>query len=246
MKRQLISSAGGLVLLAFAGSSFAATPGPADVKAVVGNLGPAVQTLAQGLQNTATTLANTQSAVQTSAALGSTVANTASALVAGAPNLGAAGLLPLVANAEIQSTLHPILNAIDNPTSANFKAALAPQDLNTIVGNLQGVPFALIEGAGETSFNPYGSGLRWAGIGFLQGNPKAAVLGTAAAIIVPAKTLVAGTNYQPLGILLQVSGIGLNLAATPVFHKLQGPAGKLAAAGAPLTTPIVGILKKGF
>lgn len=249
MKRYLLSFVAAFALI---GTASAGTLGPADVEAIAGNLGPTVEALADGLGNTVnnliiTTIANGQpSAVQTSADLGNTVVGTASALIAGAPNLGAAGLLPLVANSAIQQTLHPILNAIDNPTSANIQAALALDDLNTIAKNLEGVPFAALEGPGATSFNPYGGGLREAAIGVLQGNVKSAVLGGDGAVIFPGKLLVTGTNYQPIGFLLQIGGIALNIAGTPVFAQLQGPATQLATAGAPVTDPVVGILQAGF
>src|SRR5699024_498638 len=139
MKRYLLSFVAAFAFVGV-GTASAGTPGPAGLAAIANNLGPTVEALADGLGNTAndiitTTQANGQpSAVQTSADLGTTLVNTGSALIAGAPNLAAAGLLPLVANSSIQQTLHPVLNAIDNPTTANIKAALAlEQNSNAIL-----------------------------------------------------------------------------------------------------------------
>lgn len=253
MQRYLLIA---LISLGFSASALAVTPGPADVEAIANNLGPTVDALAHGLGHTANdmitgiTTNGQPSAVQTSANLGNTLVSTGSALIAGAPNLAAAGLLPLVANSAIQQTLSPYLTAIDDPTSANIMAALAPNDLTTITQNLGDVPEAVVDGSGTSAFAPYGNGLRAAGVYLLEGQvsglSNGAAIDAVSGVAFAVMKLVAGTNLQPAYPLVAVGGLGVLLATNGQLEQLDGPVGQIGGLITRPPNPIMTALKNGF
>lgn len=243
MKHQLLIT---LAAFALAGTANAQTPTPQDVEAIGNNLGPAVNALASGLGNTAETLLTTQSAVQTSAALGTTVVNTGTALVQGTSQAFTLPLALNVNNGALQQLGNPLFTAIDDPTAANLQNALDPNDLTTIANNLQPALVAVVNGDYiDPQFQPNGTGGKQFLINLLQGKIYTGIINQGAAyngltsVLAPVSTLVQGTQPgNALNTALAIDTFAILIAGAPVLEQIQPVAKQLADAGAPLTGPL--------
>lgn len=221
-----------------------------DVTIILGNLEATTEALSMGLEDTLTTLAETQSAVDTSAALGDTAVDTGSALVAGTEQFGALGLGLLLGNNAVQTNLNPFLTAIDDPTEENINNAFNPEDLNTIASNLENVPDALIEGT------PFGgnTGLKDGVIALLEGDLIAdpplffgpsAVTSPLLGLTAASNTLFEGTNYGQAGGSANLPGtLGITTlvvagATGGQLEELEENVAPLFEAAEPLTTPLI-------
>lgn len=115
-----------------------------DVTVILGNLDSTGEALVTGLQDTASTLAETQSAVAVSAALGDTVTNAGIALVDGTEQFAHVGPDLVRLNGDIQRNVNPFAALIDEPSQKNLDAAFKREDLTQIGENLSFVDDALL------------------------------------------------------------------------------------------------------
>lgn len=251
MKRYLLI---GLLTFGFAGTTSA--QGPEDVQAILENLQPATEDLAAGLESTATTLAETQSAVATSAALGDAVVTTSSTLVQDSPALGNLAFGAQLMNQAVQQNLNPFLAAMDEPSQENLNNAFNPDDLATIAGNLEDTPQALWEGTFTAGNN---QGLQDASIALLEGNlvdtalipGPSAVSSPGFAVASASYVLLDGTNYGGvLGddsagfpVTIALANTVANGAVAPQLVPVEEGLAPVFDAAAPATDPVIAELE---
>lgn len=217
-----------------------------DLQIVAGNADEAVTALLEGVQGAIDVLVDTQSAVQTSAALGDAVVAAGSALVANTEQFGALGFGFVVINGGVQTVLAPYLGAIDDPSTAGDALSTLAADLSTILGRLGAGVDGLLHGDG------FGGGVTQAVAEALRGNliagPGFGAIGVPATVGnlfngtgVGLSTLVAGTSLEaiviPVAILLLVGAIGagdyivqLQDALAPAFDALADVTEPIAVA----------------
>lgn len=217
-----------------------------DVQVILSNLGPASEVLVDGLTNTVQTLAETQSAVETFAAGGDMVELTGGALVDGT-SLGQLSLAFMLNNGQLQAVAAPYLELIDDPSAESLEAAFNPDDIQTIVDNLEPAQEALLEGDGFGG-GANGNGLRAAAIELLQGNlgepgffgpTDGAASFTLTGLFGGAQTLTAGTNYSSVAQLAAINGIVIGGASGPVLDLYNDPFPTALGMAEPVTAPII-------
>ncbi|MEX0875372.1 MAG: hypothetical protein WD646_02300 [Actinomycetota bacterium] len=245
--RWLVMTALALAGLMTAMSGTASAQDPAvllsDLQIMVENAPGAGDELAAGLQEAIDTLASTQSAEETAAAIGDALVAAGSALVAGTQQFGALGLGLTLMNLGFQSAISPVV--VDIIDEQNPQAVLDPAHLEAILANLPTILEEIQNGAGTGCGAPDGL------VHLLEGNVIEPPLGIGEAFwsCAVVNALLAGFNattgtplegtFQFLGI----SSIVIGAAIEPNVTELEGQLAPVFDALAPVTDQIIAVLE---
>lgn len=253
MKRYLTIA---LVSFGFAGGAHAQNPANLlanDVSAILGNLQPATEALAAGLQNTAAQLSSDNPAQNSAMALENTVDDTNFALVDGTTDeFALISGLGLTTNG-LYAYAEPLLKAMDNPSAGNIEnvrnTMLNPNQVTTIAENLQPAANAVWRGNDPFFGAPNGNGAKMLLLNALQGNlAEDGFLGTDPVLVSnatttlaqPAAELFTGTHSAFLigapALVLRTSP-SQTTAIGQAAGQLDGPAEQLAEAANPVADP---------
>lgn len=237
----------GAVALSMTGLAGAAAADPADdVAIMLENLPTAVEELVAGVQEAIDVLATTQSAVDTSAALGDALVAAGSALVNGTEQFGALGLGLTLVNLGVQQVLAPYLGAIDDPSTA--AGLIDPEDISTLLANLPPAVDGLLYGDG------FADGAVIAVAEALKGNlifgPSFGAIGTPAFVGnafngagVGLTTLVAGTSIEPIALPVAIILLVAAIGGADYIQQAEDALAPLFEALGPVTEPVVAALE---
>lgn len=253
MKRHIIAS---LAALGFASSANAQTP--EDVQVIVDNLPNASVALIEGVADISTTLIETSSAVETSAAAGSALRGVGGALLSGSPSFGAIPLGLLLVNFKVQDAVAPFAEFIDDPNADTFNSVFNPDDLGTIAANLATVPDAAYNGKPfSIPFQgTFETGLKDATVSLLKGDFTNGATGNGVpsvsassvfSVISVTNALLEDTNYgegsADFGGTLAAISLAPLGAAAPNLEPLEESLAPLYEALEPLTTPAIAAIE---
>jgi hypothetical protein len=216
-----------------------------DLQIMAGNADEATDALVAGIQEAIDVLTTTQSAVDTSAALGDALVAAGSALIAGTEQFGALGLGFGLLNGSLQAALQPFLNAIDDPSTA--ADVITGDDIAGLLGNLPRAVEALLHGNEVNGGDDDGlvcavaellRGNLVAGTGFAAiGTP--AVAGCAAiALLGFAVTLTENTGQSDLAGPFLVAALVGPIALADYLQQAEDALAPLFEALSPVTEPV--------
>ena len=225
-------------MIAFAGPA-AADPAE-DVPTIVENLPAAGEELVGGLQGALGTAAETQSAEETSHAVGDALVGSGTVLVEGTEQFGMLPLGMTLIEGAVQNSAAPYLQAIDDPATA--ADLINPEDFATLAENA------------PAAFEVFQTRMQEALVAGLQGNlvepslfpnlGQPALLGsTVAGLTEGSQVLLADTNYANDWQLVFFTSVVAAGAAGDYPQQVEDGAAPAFDAAAPVTDQLIAVIE---